>query len=824
MFLEHREHFFSFTKLCIYKSLLFIFLFFAPIFGFSQSTTDTISRKSHAIRNTEIANYRNNTKLLIETTEELLLNLKKIEQLRLQIITADSTFSSKIVILKDSLSRFNLAQIDRLENQVHEYNEQLNAQEKTISEWRKQTSDKQERMSIALQNWKLTEDSLKTVQGNFDKTDIAQLNILENVNGQVERSLEGLSQLQMKFQGWNDQLIATENACTAAKGQVNEINSLIKSKRKEVLSNIWVPEYAPIWRLQPDSSITFQAKFKSIMQARAQRLKDHFSSSTEFYYSVFFSFIFIASLIIFIKIKSHKDDVSDQNALVDPHLVVKYPVLSSFVILAFLLTIFYSIPLELKTLILLISIFPFSVLIWELNTKKRLLIVFVFIFYSLIFNAIPLLSEYPVILRYSLLFINSLSLSIILLLRKNKELIEQENVYWLGLLPFLSTAIVFLNILSIIGNTIGNVQLSVILTETAIGTFLAFAVIKESVKLLHSFFYLLIKYALIGYSNILKEDNKKVMLGLFKTLKYASILFWFYVILGFLKVRTVLTEYFLIFINKPLKVGELSISLGNVVAFFLIIQLSVWISQFIRYVLDKEIYPRTSIDKGIASTFSLMIRYTLIIIGFVLALAGAGLEYSKIAIGMGALGIGIGFGLQNIVSNFISGIILVIEHPIKIGDIVKVDEIEGEVKDIGLRASQIKTWDGADVIVPNGNLISGKLINWTFADRKRRLEFEVKLDTNSDILFATQVILDATDKVPKILKTPKPSANFIGIKDGVAVVKVYGWINNYSESFSIGTLFKVALHKALKDNGFKLANPILDVNVNKNNNSTEQPN
>jgi small-conductance mechanosensitive channel len=259
-------------------------------------------------------------------------------------------------------------------------------------------------------------------------------------------------------------------------------------------------------------------------------------------------------------------------------------------------------------------------------------------------------------------------------------------------------------------------------------------------------------------------------------------------------------------------------------AFFIIIQLSVWISQFIRYFLDKEVYPRTSINKGIASTFSLMIRYTFIVIGFVLALAGAGLEYSKIAIGMGALGIGIGFGLQNIVNNFMSGIILAIERPIKIGDIVKVGEIEGEVKDIGLRASQIKTWDGADVIVPNGSLISEKLINWTLNDRNRRLEIEVKLDLESDVLAASQVILDTANTVPKVLKNPKPSVNFEGIKDGAAVIKVYAWINNYSESFTIGTSFKIALYHALISNGFKLANPILDVNVNNKKASPEQSN
>ena len=378
-----------------------------------------------------------------------------------------------------------------------------------------------------------------------------------------------------------------------------------------------------------------------------------------------------------------------------------------------------------------------------------------------------------------------------------------------------------MNALAIIANIIGSVQLALVLTETSIGTFLAFAIIKESVKLAHSFLFLLMMYTLSGYSNILKDDSEIVLKYLFKLLKYSGYLLWFYLILGFLKIRAVLFEYFLIFINKPLKIGELSISLADVIVFFVILQLSIWISKFIRYVLDKEVYPRTRISQGIASTFSLMIRYTLIVIGFILALAGAGLKYSNIAVGLGALGIGLGFGLRNIISNFVSGVILALERPIKIGDIIKVDEIEGEVKDVGLRASQIRTWDGADVIVPNESLISQKLTNWTFNDRKRRLDVEVKLDQDSDILVASEVALKTTNDFPEILKTPSPSVIFIGIINGAAVINVRGWINDYSDSVTIGTSFKVELFKALKNNGFKLANPILDINVNDSNSKSK---
>ena len=224
-------------------------------------------------------------------------------------------------------------------------------------------------------------------------------------------------------------------------------------------------------------------------------------------------------------------------------------------------------------------------------------------------------------------------------------------------------------------------------------------------------------------------------------------------------------------------------------------------------------YPRTHLSAGVSSTFSLMIKYSLTFFGFLIALFGAGIELSKVAVGIGALGVGIGFGLQNIINNFVSGIILALERPIKIGDKVKVDDIEGEVKDIGLRASQIRTWDGSDVLVPNGYLISGKLTNYTFSDNKRRLNIKVNLSVDADIQKASQIILQTAAQVPKVLKQPAPYLNFEGIKKGKSIITAYAWIKDYSNGFSTGTDLKIAIYDALRKEGFEISIPVLDVQV-----------
>ena len=144
---------------------------------------------------------------------------------------------------------------------------------------------------------------------------------------------------------------------------------------------------------------------------------------------------------------------------------------------------------------------------------------------------------------------------------------------------------------------------------------------------------------------------------------------------------------------------------------------------------------------------------------------------------------------------------------------VKVDEIEGIVQDIGLRASQIRTWEGADVLVPNGYLVSGKLLNWNFSDNRRRLDVEIRLPVGADITKATQIALQAAASVPKLLKKPGPFSNFEGINDGTSVIRVYGWINDFYEGFSVGTAFKIAIYEELKKAGFEVSIPVMDIQV-----------
>ena len=171
-------------------------------------------------------------------------------------------------------------------------------------------------------------------------------------------------------------------------------------------------------------------------------------------------------------------------------------------------------------------------------------------------------------------------------------------------------------------------------------------------------------------------------------------------------------------LTASVTIGSLSVSLGGILAFVIAIWGSLLISRFVRFVLEEDVYSHLVLDRGIPYAISTMLHYAILLVGFFVALGALGIDLTKITILAGAFSVGIGFGLQNVINNFVSGLILLFERPIKIGDIIEVSGNIGEVRQIGIRASIIRTKDGSEVIVPNGLLISGQVTNWTLSDSR----------------------------------------------------------------------------------------------------------
>lgn len=250
-------------------------------------------------------------------------------------------------------------------------------------------------------------------------------------------------------------------------------------------------------------------------------------------------------------------------------------------------------------------------------------------------------------------------------------------------------------------------------------------------------------------------------------------------------------------------IGSYKFTFASVAIFVFIIWLSSVISSFISFFFG---YEKAVMEgkRNSLNSMMLLIRLAIWTVGFFIAVAAAGIPIHKLSIMLGALGVGIGFGLQNIVNNLVSGIIIAFERPIQIGDQIEIGTKAGIVKEIGVRSSKIHSAEGADIIVPNGDLLSQQLINWTMQDRSRRIEFIISVAYETDIEKARELMADELAKNERILPMPQPMIIVQDFGEYAIGLRTLFWVADLSVAGEVRTEAMTNVKKALTEAGIKL--------------------
>jgi potassium-dependent mechanosensitive channel len=264
-------------------------------------------------------------------------------------------------------------------------------------------------------------------------------------------------------------------------------------------------------------------------------------------------------------------------------------------------------------------------------------------------------------------------------------------------------------------------------------------------------------------------------------LEVLAFLFWLSLTLNVLGLRRPLISGAESALNASFALGSLSVSPGRVLAFLLTVWLSFLVSKLLRFALEEDVYQHLKLARGIPYAISTLLHYLVLLLGFFLALGALGIDLTKITIVAGAFSVGVGFGLQNIFNNFVSGLILLFERPIKIGDVIEVSGTVGEVQHIGIRASVVRTSEGSEIIVPNGLLISGQVTNWTFSDRRRAVEINVSVAAGADLQRVTELLKAAAANLPGVAKEPAPQVYVVGFATGAIAFQVRAWTDRYQD-------------------------------------------
>jgi small-conductance mechanosensitive channel len=298
-----------------------------------------------------------------------------------------------------------------------------------------------------------------------------------------------------------------------------------------------------------------------------------------------------------------------------------------------------------------------------------------------------------------------------------------------------------------------------------------------------------------------------------RVLQWTGIFIWLTATLDLLGLRGWVVKRIDDVLDFHIAGGSSDITLKGVLGFFLILLVGYVISSTIRFLLREELLSRFHLSRGLPELLASTLHYLLLLLVFFLAVNAGGVELNKFTVLTGALGVGVGFGLQNIVNNFVSGLILQFERPIHIGDVLDIDGTTGTVTRIGIRSSTVKTFQGAEVIIPNANFISGKVINWTLSSSLRRAELPIGVAYGSDVKLVSKLLEQPATCHESVLTSPAPAVYFKEFGDSSLNFELQFWVMQESNFVKVKSEVALEVMRLLDEAGVEIPFPQRDLRL-----------
>jgi len=384
---------------------------------------------------------------------------------------------------------------------------------------------------------------------------------------------------------------------------------------------------------------------------------------------------------------------------------------------------------------------------------------------------------------------------------------------WWKVSGLMATLAMPLVVASMIANVFGNQSLAYLLIAGVVKSIFLAVVVATLVMILETLAVSVSRIPRIAATRLVSKHGSQILTIMPRFLRFSGALLFAGVSMNYFKILQIVEQRLHAMLTFRIQVGSLDISAMDLILFVAALYLSVLLSRAVRFVLEEEVFPRVDMPRGLPNTVSMLVNYGILALGFIVAVSAAGLDLSRFAILAGALGVGIGFGMQNVVNNFISGIILAFERPIQVGDTIEVGQLVGRVRRIGFRSSTVRTYEGAEVIVPNGNLISAEVVNWTLSDRLRRIDIAVGVAYGSDPAKVLELLLAVAEEHEEILSHPPPSIIFLGFGESSLDFSARVWTSEFEEWLRIRSDLSVKIYRALTQAGIEIPFPQRDLHL-----------
>lgn len=522
----------------------------------------------------------------------------------------------------------------------------------------------------------------------------------------------------------------------------------------------------------------------------------------------------ILLLVVYLKIKSTIREIGNQKDFASLILDrVKYFKKHTFastllILLPIFLIVFTKPPLVFISILSLLMVIASSVLIKEQFGDYFKKIWFVFITPYILLGLSSLNWKLVYVERWYILVASLLFLAMGIVVLKH---FNSSKIKYITFVKYLAIFLIAVEGFAFLANVMGRFNLSktysitgAILFYRGVGLFLFVNVFLEAIYLFieHS------KKESDGFTSYFDfQDLQRRMKGFLYVFATAI---WAYGVIWHLGYFDDFYNWVSDFLLKDRTLGDTVFQFGSILLFITILYVSTFLANNIAYFASVKDQKNASSRKQRLGSSVLLIRLAVLIIGFFIGMTAAKISFDKIAIILGALSVGIGFGLQTIINNLVSGVILAFERPIQIGDEIQVGPNAGTVKEVGIRASKIQAYDGSEIVVPNGDLLSQSLINWTLSDKKRRVELIIGVGYRSDMKLVKSV-LEEVLKGDRILKAPSPHVYMQTFNDSSVDFRVLFWVESMDIWIDVRAEVMSTIFEKFAENNIEIPFPKRDL-------------
>ncbi|MCJ8211141.1 mechanosensitive ion channel [Mucilaginibacter sp. RS28] len=586
----------------------------------------------------------------------------------------------------------------------------------------------------------------------------------------------------------------------------DQINAKIRNFSHRALDG----EYDFIWDIHSSNSSNFREALSSTINMNSKLLRFLIVRDTLIHIIGFGILSLFLIWILSNRLKIFKTKKDPREILRQANYVAAFPVCSAIVMATVLQPYFYDHPPAVfLECIFLVNIIAVLHLVYKTCTRAYFNYLASLLLLTLIAAASNLFVEVSDTDRYVTLLMSGAAAFISF---KFLNILRADDTR----LPYSITIIKFyaiLQALAFLCNVLGYFTLSKIIAVTATFNLWQAISLYLFVQILMQSLFLQLE-ANKGESIISSYLDFKLLQNKFRSLlNIIALILWFITLAQNLSVEDWAFDTMGEFLNTSRKVGGTSFTFTSLLIFVAVIWLSTIASKIISYFYDYAGQQAAYAGKKKSRTSVLIVKLTVYAIGFLIAVAASGVPLDKITIIISAFGVGIGFGLQNIVNNLVSGLILAFEKPVQIGDIVEVSGRSGTITEIGIRSSKIATGEGAEVIVPNGDLISQHVINWTLSNNNRRVELIIQVNYGSDLEKVKQLLTNLLASREDIMTTPSPSVfvhNFSA--DGVDF-RLFFWAADISMWLSLKSQVLAEIYQLFAKEGIEIPFPQRDIHL-----------